>query len=88
MASAQCPECGNSVNLGGRPWEGQRLVCSNCDAELEVVNTDPLELDLADDSEEEWEEWEDEEEEADWNDDEWDEEEDWDDEEWEDEEGE
>jgi lysine biosynthesis protein LysW len=45
MALAECPSCGESVNVGTRPKMGQRVVCQACDTELEVVWLDPVELD-------------------------------------------
>jgi lysine biosynthesis protein LysW len=88
MAIAFCPDCEESISLGPRPKVGQRITCPHCNADLEVIDTSPLELDWAyDGPEEDWddEEWEDEEKESD-DDDDWDEEDeedeedDWDDE--------
>jgi lysine biosynthesis protein LysW len=45
MAVAYCLECRKSIDLGARPHEGQRLICSECGARLEVINLKPLELD-------------------------------------------
>jgi lysine biosynthesis protein LysW len=47
MAVAYCPECGNSIGLSARPREGQRLICTECGARLEVISLRPLELDWA-----------------------------------------
>ena len=87
MKVAMCPECEGEFRTGPILKVGQRLVCPNCDAELEVIHLSPLELDWAFDEpasgtetaeEESWEE-----EEETWDDDEeWEDEED----EWEDEE--
>jgi lysine biosynthesis protein LysW len=57
-ASAVCPDCGAGVVLRGALWIGQEVICPHCDIELEVVETDPLELDWPYDDE-----WEEEEEE-------------------------
>lgn len=64
MATAFCLDCGYSVNLGSRPVENQMITCPNCDAQLEVINLDPLEFDWAylepavDDEKWDWEaEW-------------------------------
>lgn len=74
MAIAFCPDCDGSVNVGVSPRLGQRINCPHCDAELEVIEVSPLELDWAyDEDEVEWEE--DEEEDEEWDDDE----DDWDD---------
>lgn len=74
MSNASCPECGSEVTVEGKPKKGQRVVCFNCNADLEVVNVSPLELDWAyyeepDEDDELWEEeevWDDEEEEELW----------------------
>ena len=68
MAIAFCPDCEESISLS-QPKKGELLICPHCDAELEVINLAPLELDWAyvepaeDWDEEDWEEWEEEEEE-------------------------
>lgn len=70
MASAVCPDCGHMVPVEGKPKKGQWVVCSHCNADLEVVNLSPLELDWAyyeesDDEEQFWDEeevWDDDEE--------------------------
>jgi len=46
METAPCPECNHEIALP-RPREGQRLPCPNCGAELEVISSEPLELDWA-----------------------------------------
>ena len=57
---AHCPECEALMDLEeGDVEEGQLVSCPECGVELEVVNTNPLELDLAEDEEEESEEEED-----------------------------
>jgi lysine biosynthesis protein LysW len=92
MAIAFCPDCEEPIHLSIQPKVGQRITCRSCGAELEVIETSPLELDWAydgpvedwdEDEEEEDEEWDDEEEDEEWDDEEeeeWDDEEDWDDE--------
>ncbi|HUU12831.1 MAG TPA: hypothetical protein VM182_03865 [Terriglobia bacterium] len=57
---ATCPECEATIDVeGDEIEEGRRLDCPECGAELEVVNTNPLELDLisSDDDEEEKGTW-------------------------------
>jgi alpha-aminoadipate carrier protein LysW len=49
--TATCPDCGEKVTLRGEIRLGQEVICPNCDAELEVVETDPVELDWAYDDE-------------------------------------
>lgn len=41
-----CPECDARVRLKS-PRVGQKVTCHNCDTELEIVDTSPLELDWA-----------------------------------------
>lgn len=54
---AHCPDCEVVIDLGDDIEEGQQLDCPECGAELEVVNTNPVELDVvADEDEEEKEE--------------------------------
>ncbi len=45
MQSAECPECGKQVTVGSQSRIGQLIKCKGCGAELEVVWTDPIELD-------------------------------------------
>lgn len=54
MQNAECPQCGNEVEVGSQPRIGKPVVCKSCGAELEVVWLDPLELDwpIMDDDEE------------------------------------
>ena len=42
-----CPECEAPIRLNIRVREGQEFVCENCDTLLEIISTDPLELDVA-----------------------------------------
>lgn len=55
MATTQCTECDETIELAGRGRIGQKVVCPNCGASLEIVSTEPLELDLALDDDEGWE---------------------------------
>ena len=43
-AIAACPGCGDRLAFMGKVKLFQRVVCSNCGAELEVVKTEPVEL--------------------------------------------
>jgi len=44
---AYCPECEAAIDVEDDDVEeGQKLDCPECGAELEVVNTNPLELDV------------------------------------------
>lgn len=56
---AVCPECEATIDMEhDEIEEGATLDCPECGAELEVVNTNPLELDVvSNDEEEEEESW-------------------------------
>ena len=49
VVTARCPDCGERIRLQGRIHIGRPVICSNCDAELEVIETEPVELDWIDD---------------------------------------
>jgi alpha-aminoadipate carrier protein LysW len=53
---AACPECRTAIDVEEDVEEGQTLDCPECGAELQVVNTDPVELEEVSDDEEEEEE--------------------------------
>ena len=77
MAVATCAECDEEIEVSDRTRVGQRVVCPNCGARLEVVSSNPLELDPAYDEEEDWDDDDDfddldEELDDDWDDDEFD----------------
>lgn len=55
MAVAICAECDQDIEVSDRTRVGQRVVCPNCGAQLEVASTSPLELEPADDDDEGWE---------------------------------
>jgi lysine biosynthesis protein LysW len=61
MVSAYCPDCDQKIVLPAPVALGQRLTCLHCDAELEVISVEPLELDWVYD----WS-WEEEEGEEEW----------------------
>jgi alpha-aminoadipate carrier protein LysW len=54
---ALCPECEAIIDIGDELEEGQTLDCPECGVELEVTNTNPVELDSVVDEEEEEEAW-------------------------------
>ncbi len=47
VATATCPDCGRKVQLWAQPQVGEEVICPHCEAELEVVALDPVELDWA-----------------------------------------
>jgi lysine biosynthesis protein LysW len=51
MSQGFCPECDAEVSLGKSVKLNQRITCHNCGAFLEVVDTNPIELDWAFDDE-------------------------------------
>jgi lysine biosynthesis protein LysW len=48
MAFVYCLDCGDRIYLGRRPWVGQPAFCERCGADLEVIGTNPLELEWSD----------------------------------------
>jgi lysine biosynthesis protein LysW len=60
--AATCPDCGETIQLKKPVRMGQEVLCPHCDADLEVIETDPVELDWVYD---EWEGEEDDEEDLD-----------------------
>lgn len=51
---ASCPACEAVIDMEDDEFEeGQMVDCPECGAELEVVNTNPLELDVLESEEEE-----------------------------------
>jgi lysine biosynthesis protein LysW len=59
---AICPDCGQTITVSGQIMVGWLVDCPNCDAELEIVETVPLELDFfyGDDESDDYEDDEDE----------------------------
>jgi alpha-aminoadipate carrier protein LysW len=53
---AFCPECRTAIDIEDDVEEGQTMDCPECGAELQVVNTNPVELELISSEEEEEEE--------------------------------
>jgi alpha-aminoadipate/glutamate carrier protein LysW len=51
---AECPECAADVSLPDDVMEGEIVQCGECGAELEVIELEPLTLDLAPEEEEDW----------------------------------
>ena len=57
--TADCPDCGEKIALQGPIRIGRRVTCPNCEADLEIVETVPVELDwyYEEDTEEDDEDW-------------------------------
>jgi hypothetical protein len=53
MVTVSCLDCDNPIELAFQPVNGQIITCPHCDVELEVINTQPVELDFY------YEDWED-----------------------------
>ena len=53
-ATTACPECDAEVTFARRPLNAEIAVCPGCAAELEVMSTNPLRLELAPEVEEDW----------------------------------
>jgi alpha-aminoadipate carrier protein LysW len=50
---AVCPECDAEIHVDEDVDKGEIMNCEECDASLEVVGLDPIELDLASTDDEE-----------------------------------
>jgi len=56
ISVAECPDCGEKIRFRGAVRVGQEIICPGCDAELQVVDTDPIELDWTyDELDDDWE---------------------------------
>ena len=53
MPLAVCPQCEAEIHVDDDLDKGDSVRCEECDAKLEVVGLDPIELDLAVDDKEE-----------------------------------
>lgn len=47
MKTIMCPECDCYVEILPQVLAGDRVMCRHCSASLEVISTDPLEVDWA-----------------------------------------
>lgn len=55
MAIAVCPSCEGEIKVDDKVKLEQQIRCPHCHEELEVIATNPIELDWAfEDDEEEW----------------------------------
>ncbi|MBN1680186.1 MAG: lysine biosynthesis protein LysW [Anaerolineae bacterium] len=50
----ECVECGAVITVSEDVMQGEILACSDCGAELEVIELEPLTLDLAPMEMEDW----------------------------------
>ena len=50
----ECLECGAELELEADVEVGEIVVCPDCGVELEVINLEPIALDLAPEVEEDW----------------------------------
>jgi len=55
MASTPCSVCDEEIEIAGRLRLGQKITCGHCGAQLEVVATAPLEVDIAQEDDDNWE---------------------------------
>lgn len=51
---SECVECGAEIDLDDDVEVGEIVDCPTCGSELEVVETDPVVLELAPELEEDW----------------------------------
>lgn len=59
MSKTYCPNCDAVISVK-KPSEGAYIKCLECGVELEIISTDPFEVDFPQDRE--YQDWEDEEE--------------------------
>lgn len=52
--TSHCPECDVTVNLSADALVGEIIVCPECGVDLEIVNLQPVQLDLAPMEQEDW----------------------------------
>ena len=55
MPRTRCPNCDTTIKAE-KPREGAIILCPGCGVELEVISTDPFEVDFTEDWQNEWEE--------------------------------
>ena len=49
-----CPECDAEVDIPSDAMENELIACEDCGSELEIMNLNPLTLELAPEIEEDW----------------------------------
>ena len=50
----ECPVCAAEIELADDAMAGELIVCVDCGAELEIIGLDPVKLDEAPATEEDW----------------------------------
>ena len=55
MPKTRCPNCDSVIKIA-KPREGAVITCPDCGVELEIINTDPFEVDFTEDWQTGWEE--------------------------------
>ena len=54
MPTAICPECDEEVYVDADSEQGDVVSCDECGADLEIVGLDPIELDIHEDSDDDF----------------------------------
>lgn len=54
MQTINCPECAGEVEMADDLLQGEIVQCPDCGVELEVIELDPLTVDVAPEVEEDW----------------------------------
>lgn len=52
--TCNCIECDAQIEIERKPLMGEILVCKECGVELEVINNDPIKVEMAPEVEEDW----------------------------------
>jgi lysine biosynthesis protein LysW len=55
ISKTRCLNCDTVIKME-QPREGAVIVCPGCSVELEIISSDPFEVDFTDDWQSEWEE--------------------------------
>ncbi|PJF40465.1 MAG: lysine biosynthesis protein LysW [Chloroflexi bacterium] len=54
MTTPICPECDAEVSIPQDAMENELISCPDCGSELEIISLNPVELELAPETEEDW----------------------------------
>jgi alpha-aminoadipate carrier protein LysW len=52
--TTNCPECDANILIPAGAMENELLSCPDCGVELEIISLDPVLLDIAPETEEDW----------------------------------